>query len=405
MRHWSLACVLLAALQGPATRAQTTIAFTGGHWFDGAEFRSNTLYASDGRFTDQRPVSIDTVVDLRGLYVVPPFGEAHNHNIISAWTYENQGPTYLEQGIFYVLTLGNSMERVRPLRATLSESRTLDVAFSHASVTSPGGHPEPLYRRLAERGVVPGLHPDSLEGVVFFSADDPRDLDGIWPRMRAMAPDVIKAHLLFTADPELPRAGLEEDVLRRLVTLAGRDSLRVITHVETATDFRIAVESGADIIAHVPGYSVRAAIPESVYIVTEEMARQAAERRVAVITTTVWSRENLSAAVVTRARAIQQRNLRTLLDAGVTLAVGSDAPQLTARAEALYLHDLGPLDASQLLRAWTEVTPRLIFPSRQLGRLAPGYEASLVALECDPLEDFNCVTRIAVRVKQGHVLP
>jgi imidazolonepropionase-like amidohydrolase len=86
----------------------------------------------------------------------------------------------------------------------------------------------------------------------------------------------------------------------------------------------------------------------------------------------------------------------------VTLAIGSDR-WTSGQPEALYLHELGVFDNATLLRMWTE-TARVIFPDRALGRLAPDHEASLLALRCNPLDEFACVDDIAVRVKQGRLI-
>jgi imidazolonepropionase-like amidohydrolase len=50
---------------------------------------------------------------------------------------------------------------------------------------------------------------------------------------------------------------------------------------------------------------------------------------------------------------------------------------------------------------WSEITPRTIFPDRQIGALQEGFEASFLALEGDPLRDFRNVRRIKIRFKQG----
>jgi hypothetical protein len=50
---------------------------------------------------------------------------------------------------------------------------------------------------------------------------------------------------------------------------------------------------------------------------------------------------------------------------------------------------------------WCENTSWTIFPKRKLGHLKDGYEASLLALGGNPLEDFANVQRIEQRVKQG----
>jgi imidazolonepropionase-like amidohydrolase len=59
---------------------------------------------------------------------------------------------------------------------------------------------------------------------------------------------------------------------------------------------------------------------------------------------------------------------------------------------------------AELLRAWCIDTPRSIFVGRELGRLAPGGEASFLVLGGDPLADFAQTRNIVRWVKQGREL-
>ena len=73
--------------------------------------------------------------------------------------------------------------------------------------------------------------------------------------------------------------------------------------------------------------------------------------------------------------------------------------------EAEHLHSLGVFDPLALLKLWTEDTPRAIFPLRRIGFLRDGYEASFLALEGSPLEDWRNIRRIKLRFKQGLEAP
>lgn len=97
-------------------------------------------------------------------------------------------------------------------------------------------------------------------------------------------------------------------------------------------------------------------------------------------------------------------NLRLLHQHGVVLAIGSDNVNDTSLREFEALQGLGLFDAPTLLRMWTETTAKTIFPERQIGVLADGYEASFLALEGNPLEDLENVRRIKIRFKQGFML-
>jgi imidazolonepropionase-like amidohydrolase len=46
----------------------------------------------------------------------------------------------------------------------------------------------------------------------------------------------------------------------------------------------------------------------------------------------------------------------------------------------------------------------VIFPQRKIGALEDGYEANFLVLQGNPIQDFNAVKRIRMRVKQGDPL-
>ncbi len=58
-----------------------TYEFINGQWFDGQDFRSKKFYSVGGILTAKKRGKIDFVIDLAGKYAIPPFGEAHNHNV------------------------------------------------------------------------------------------------------------------------------------------------------------------------------------------------------------------------------------------------------------------------------------------------------------------------------------
>ena len=89
---------------------------------------------------------------------------------------------------------------------------------------------------------------------------------------------------------------------------------------------------------------------------------------------------------------------------GVRIAIGSDDYRGNSQAEALSIVSAGLMEPDQLLSAWCQYAAETIFPERKVGRLEEGFEASFLVLEGDPLEDFEHVRDIRLRVKQGHVL-
>src|SRR5829696_7882066 len=71
------ACGGRASIDPPPTAR--VVEYQGGKWFDGKAFAPRTMYVVGDVFRERRPSRVDSVVDLRGGYVVPPFADAHQH--------------------------------------------------------------------------------------------------------------------------------------------------------------------------------------------------------------------------------------------------------------------------------------------------------------------------------------
>ena len=102
---------------------------------------------------------------------------------------------------------------------------------------------------------------------------------------------------------------------------------------------------------------------------------------------------------------MHQHNLSLLKEHGVTLVIGRDAYRDFTWPEVQYLRHLDVFSSLELLKMWSEKTPRTIFPSRKLGALLEGYEASFLVLENNPLDDIAHTQQIKWRFKQGTVIP
>jgi hypothetical protein len=124
-------------------------------------------------------------------------------------------------------------------------------------------------------------------------------------------------------------------------------------------------------------------------------------QRGTVVVTTMNIFMRAPASLLPLIRAVQSASLRMLTESGVTLAIGSDNVSDSSLLEAEHLYSLGVVDRLALLKLWAEDTPRAIFPQRRIGFLREGYEASFLALEGNPLDDWRTVRRIKLRFKQG----
>ena len=71
--------LLSHAQSGESTRKNYE--FTNGQWYDGAKFVKRTFYSVNGILSEKKPRGATETIDLEGGFVVPPFAEAHNHNL------------------------------------------------------------------------------------------------------------------------------------------------------------------------------------------------------------------------------------------------------------------------------------------------------------------------------------
>ncbi|GMV48916.1 MAG: amidohydrolase family protein [Nitrospira sp.] len=420
-----------AAAQAATQPAARQYALVNGRWFNGTGFEPATWYSVAGRLTRNPPQGRLEVIDLSRLFIVPPFGEAHNHNIEGSWNLAPVADRYLHDGVFYVKIPNNVREYALVSREVLKGMASPDVVFAHAGLTGRGGHPILLYEDVLRTSryepAVGPLPRGWFENRAYVVIESEHDVEEKWASVTSGRPDFLKVYLVHSdgeahaRTPGTGRTGLDPRLIPAIVAKAHAMGLQVTAHVETAADFRHAIRAGVDEVAHVPGWLVEQAADVDRVRLTEADARAAAERKVRVVTTTVAGRAMPGAAahhayghqaaqgghgrpvleeLVTQ---VLKDNLRLLHQAGVSLAIGSDHAD-TPLAEALHLHSLDLFDNLTLVKLWCEATPAAIFPGRAIGRFEEGYEASFLGLGGDPVEDFSQVQNIRIRFKQGVVV-
>ena len=397
----------------PELPARKTYKFINGRWFDGRKFERRIFYSLDGLLRAKPPRKIDEVIDLKGGYVVPPFGDAHNHYISGPGNIDTSLNHYLRDGVLYVKNPSSIPRDTNQIKSRINKPDSVDVAFSNGVLAASGGHPVALYEKTLSKFRKPG--PDgTFENLAYYIIDTEADLEKKWPRILADRPDFIKTNLLYSEEYEKRLAdsafygvrGMNPKLLPLIVARAHEKNLRVSCHIETAADFRNALAAGVDEINHLPGYYPDFARTQpSQYPINEEDAAMAARKGVVVVTTTYVSEAELKTADdKKRARAIQASNLRLLHRAGAKIAIGPDVYGVTSLAEAMNLYEMKAFDNLELLKMWCETTVQTIFPNRKVGHLKEGYEASFLVLGGNPIESFESVKDIKTRFKQGYLI-
>ncbi|HEU4520575.1 MAG TPA: hypothetical protein VFT12_01150, partial [Thermoanaerobaculia bacterium] len=267
--------------------AHGTLRFDNGRWYDGSRFVQRTMWSVDGVFRDSFDGAPDSVVDLAGGWVIPPFGDAHHH------AFGGGDPArdilrFLSAGIFYVKNPNNQRSLAAPIRPKVNLPESVDVIYSNGGLTATGGHPSPIYG--------PGL-----EGDAYFFVDDEASLARTWPQVLAGQPDFLKIYLEDSGTPK--NRGLDPKLVPSIVKRAHAAGLTVSAHVTSAADFRIAVAAGVDEINHLPLEKL-----------TSDDASRAAAKKTRVVTTTISHRDTSR---VKDLDALHRENLQLLHNHGV----------------------------------------------------------------------------------------
>jgi len=398
-----------------AAPLERTTAFENGLWYDGEDFVAGARYAIGGTLSTKPPTRIDSVVDLGGRHVVPPYGEGHTH-LLEADAIEAYVQHYLERGVFYAKVQSGVPWIRRQIEPRLNQPDSFDFVSANQGFTGPGGHPLQIIQLCQQLGWLPSDWTEEQvhrEAVFVLATED--DLEESWQLFLAGKPDFVKVFLHYSEahssrrdDPQfLFRRGLDPALLAPIVERARGAGLEVSVHGFTAVDFRTALDAGADHFVHFPGIGYDEDLGESHFILTDVDAERAATVGMTVTTTIadmVGDPTDLDDPTRGYIERIVRPNFERLRSAGVSILIGTDKPRQTSDVEASLLVDLSLMSPREALHSWSVATPRHVFPRRKIGKLDDGFEASFLVLEGNPHDDFANTQRIHLRVKRGRTV-
>ena len=401
-----------------------TYQFTNGNWFDGKTFKRKVFYSVNGVLTQKRPQQIDETVDLKNGFVIPPFAEAHTHQLDIQSKLAEQELKFIKEGTMYAMVLTNGANNAAANRLKLNKPGALDVLYANGGITRTGQHPAFAYERNASGiaewwlpenvKIIQAAHKEENNSYWFFDTID--DVDKKWNAYIASKPDIVKLYLLDAKNNAAAGKSLSEEVAAYVIKKTHAAGLRVAAHIETFDDLKIGLKIGVDIFAHLPyyGYDPNRLNPTPPTFTKEEL-KTIRRKNIAVIPTLSLNEEYsiarnagnnyqgvLDSVRFNKVVEFQKKTIETLRNAGFVFAIGSDRDSLTPELNYWVKNNI--FDATLTLNAASITTPQMMYPKRKIGHLREGYEASFLVLGGNPLENFDEIKNIRLRFKQGYLL-
>lgn len=189
-----------------------------------------------------------------------------------------------------------------------------------------------------------------------------------------------------------------DEELRAIVDEAHRRGLRVAAHTHGAEAVRHAVEAGVDCIEHG-------------YLIDDETIKLMVERGTWLVPTTFLAdgMDVSKAAPALQAKAAEmfplaRESVRAAIEAGVKIAVGTDAPAIPHGKNAnelVALVERGMTPLGTLQAATVRAAELLSVTDR--GRLAEGLLADVIGVPGDPTRDITLTRQVRFVMKGGKV--
>ncbi|KRA80728.1 metal-dependent hydrolase family protein [Altererythrobacter sp. Root672] len=409
----------LTALGLASTAQAETVYVTAGRLLDverGRYVEAPLIRIEDGRVAEVSSGAAPagaTVIDLSGKTILPGLIDMHVH-LDGRPEYSGYSSLQFTDRFWTVLAVENAR---RMLHAGFTTVRNVgDEDYNIAGVDQAideGWVPGP---RIVNAGYALGAtggHCDETYLPPSFHAKSPGAGDGAEElrahvrEQRKYGAEVIKVCAtggVFSRNTEPGQQQLTEEELRAIADEAHFWGLKVAAHAHGAAGIKAAIRAGIDTIEHaslIDDEGIRLALQHGTWLTMDIFNTeytQAEGQKNGVLEENLEKDRQIA--------QIQRDNFRRAHAAGVKMLFGTDAgimPHETAAGQFRIMVDYGmtPIEA---IRAATVNAADALGQKGEVGTLAPGAWADLVAVDGDPLADVTVLTNVSAVVKGGKLV-
>lgn len=349
-----------------------------------------------------------TPVDLPGTTLLPGLIESHSHVLLHPY---NETP-WNDQVAHETLAL-------RTARATMALKATLEAGFTTIRDlgTEGAGYADVGLKQAVAQGIIPGPRMlVSTRAIVATGTYGPKGYTSEWdvPQgaeeadgqnlirvvrdQAGKGADWIKVYGDYRAGPRgetMPT--FSQDEMNLIVSTARSIGRPVSVHASTPEGMRRAILAGAETIEHGDGG-------------TADVFKLMAERNVAFVPTVAAGDATTQYGGWKKGTDPEPTNIRRkresfklALDSGVVIASGSDVGVFShgdnaRELEIMVAYGMKPIDA---VRSATSVDAKVLHMDTQIGRVATGLLADIIAVDGDPTMDIKALRQIKLVMKNG----
>ncbi len=268
------------------------------------------------------------------------------------------------------------------------------VPAGHA-ITPTGGHLDPTMFQ----GLAPGIMPQSVEQGIANGVPEVRKAVRYQIKYGVKVIKISASGGVMSFSSAAGCQQYSDEELAAIVDEAHRNGLRVAAHAHGDAGIRACIRAGVDCIEHgslASDETVELMAETGTFLVgTTALADHMAVDRIHPVL------QQKAAEIFPQAR----RMFGKALEAGVKIACGSDAPAIphgTQADELVAMVDRG-MAPIQALQAATVTSAELIERQHDLGRLAAGYLADVIAVPGDPSQDIKATRDVRFVMKDGRI--